>query len=421
MSVTDPPMTASVASHRFARVEEPGGPGWLSRFVASDRVRATAFALIVVNVLLRAQIASRGFLVEDDLVLANRAASADLNLDFILMTYNNHLMPAGQLFLWSVVRWVGLEYWPTVVLLAVGWAVLGLSFFRLLRLLLRPGWGQLVPLCLLLFCPLTLDTTSMLAIGMFLLPMELAMVWAIGAQIKYVRTRRSRHLVSLAASVLFGLAFFEKTLLVVPLLLVMSACLLTHGGPMRSLGRTLRRDWPAWVTLGVVSAGYLSLYLTRPMPQQCDPMSCPPPLGYHASSPAEVLRFAEQLIGTTVIPGLLGGPWQWAKTGGPPFVDSPELMRWLSWGVFLTLVLATSFYRRIAVRAWVLFASYLALVVGLLSLTRLGAPLSYLIAVGPRYVGDVVPVAALCIGIALLGLAESADERSERQLPAVLR
>lgn len=52
---------------------------------------------------------------------------------------------------------------------------------------------------------------------------------------KDARPGRSRHLVTLGASFLLGLLFFEKTLLVAPLVFLFTVCLLVEGGLVRSI------------------------------------------------------------------------------------------------------------------------------------------------------------------------------------------
>ena len=400
-------------------LDEPDEPGVIGRWIRRDPIRAVALALILGQLAWRAEIASRGFLAQDDFVLIGLAARSDLTPDYLLGLDNNHFMPAGMLIIWLVTRYVGLAYWPYVLLLIGCQAVLNVAFFRLLRRLVRPGWGLLVPLCVFLFSPLTLDATSMLALGMYMLPMMLAMVWAVGAQVKYIRTRRARHMFTLGLSMIFGLLFYEKSLLIAPLVFLVTACLFVNGGPARSTLRALRRYWPAWIVLTLLSAAYLAVYLTRSplFPRESSFVGGP-------SSAGEVLDFLRNLFGYSLIPGLLGGPWHWYPTGdGPPLVATAEVTRWLSWAAFAGLVAVTIWLRRSAVRAWVLLAAYVTVVAALLGVTRLGGPLSPLVGLQVRYVGEVAVVAAVCFGIALLGRNDAADRTGSIRatLPAPLR
>jgi hypothetical protein len=389
--------------------------GWVARWVGAHPVDAVAAVLIVVSLAWRAQIASRGYLAQDDFLMASQATESELTLQYLLRTYN-HLMPAGLLLTWLITRAVGLAYWPYVLLLTAGQAVLSVAFYRLLRLLLRPGWGLLVPLCVFLFSPLTLEVTSWWAVGTMQLPMQLAMVLAVGAQVRYVRTRRTRrtrHLVALALSLVGGLLFFKKSLLIVPLVFLVTVCWFAGGGPVRSVRRTLLRYWPSWLVLTVLSLAHLALYLSLAEATLREPASA-----------AEVVSFLRQLLGSTLLPGLIGGPWHWLDAGdGAAGAATSELARWLAWAVFLVLVVATVRLRRSAIRAWVLLAVYVALDAGLLATTRLGAVYSGTAGLVPRYVSDVVVVAALCIGVALLGLvdAEGAAPAPPWSWPAVLQ
>ena len=243
--------------------------------------------------------------------------------------------------------------------------------------------------------------------------MQLAMVLTIGAQVKYVRTGRARHLATLAVSVVFGLLFFEKSLLIVPLVFLTTACLFVTGGPIRSVGRTMRRYWPSWLVLSVLSAAYLLLYLARAESSLRAP-----------GSTVEVLTFVRNMIGSTLVPGLLGGPWQWISTGdAAPVSGIDTFARWLAWAVILALVVVTVWRRPSAMRAWVLLTLYVAVVAVLLAATRLGTVVGGEAGLSTRYVSDVVVVASLCIGVGVLGLNASTDRTPVRSptLPTVLR
>jgi hypothetical protein len=389
--------------------DEQDRPGRIGRWISRDPVRAVALVLIVIQLLVRADIASRGYLAQDDIQLAVRAAGSHLTGDYLLHLFNNHLMPGGLSITWLFTSMTALAYWPYLLLMVAGQAILNVTFYRLLRSLLPPGWGMLAPLSLFLFSPLGLEVTTWWVFGMYMLPMELAMVLAIGAQVKYVRTKRIRHLVTLALSLLLGLIFGEKAMLIVPLLFVLTACFFVNGGPLRSTVRTVRRYWPAWLMLSVMSVAYLWIYQSRAVSSLREP-----------ASTLQALAFVRQLIGSTLVPGLMGGPWQWLTYG----VVAPSPMgQWLAWAALLGVVVVTIWRRPVAVRAWAALAIYVVLDTGLLGATRLGGALSDLAGLVPRYVSDVVVVAALCTGVALLGLRDTADRLVVRPwpVPAALR
>lgn len=365
-----------------------------------DRVAAVAAALIVVSVAWRAGLAARGWFSQDEFVIAAQALDARLDADFLLRTFNNHLMPGGLLAAWLMVRSAGFVTWPWVLMLAVAQAAVGIAGYRLLRDLLRPGWGLLVPLCLLLFSPLTLEASSLWLVGLLVLPVQLALVLAVRAQVWYVRTRRRRHLATVALWLVFGLLFDPKALLIAPLLFLLTVFLFTRGAPWRSLVTAVVRYWLAWLVLVLLSAAYLAFYLTRPARALDRPTSV-----------GQVLTFLGDLLGKTVVPGLFGGPWRWTYAGdGPPLVDPYAVPMWLSWVVLATLVVVTVRRRPSAARAWLLLACYLGLVAVLFAVTRVGGVLGPMVGTVPRFVADVVPVAAICVGVALFGIRD-ADEK----------
>jgi hypothetical protein len=401
VTVTDEP---SAREPEIAPATTPPPSGRVARWVVGDPVRAVAVLLIVVQLVWRVLIAGRGFLAFDDFTLASSAAESAPTPSFLTAVYNNHMMPGTMLVTWLVTRAAGLAYWPYVTLLTAAQATVSIAFYRLLRRLLPARWGLLVPLAVFLFCPLTLELTSWWAVGANLLPMQLATVLAIGAQARYVRTGRPRHLLTLALSVVLGLLFYEKSLLIVPLVFLVTVCLFVRGGPLRSVALAVRRYWRAWLVLLVVTGAYLPLYLTRSNNSLHGPRSV-----------REATTFVRQLVGTTLVPGLVGGPWRWLGTGdGAPLAVTHEVARWLSWAVLVAVVAVSIRLRTWAIRPWVLLVLYVAIDAALLTMTRLGLYFSSAAGLAPRYIGDVVVVAALCLGVALFGLVDVADEAPVR-------
>jgi hypothetical protein len=131
-----------------------------------------------------------------------------------------------------------------------------------------------------------------------------------------------------------------------------------------------------------------------------------------------VFAFARQMIGFTLVPNLVGGPWTWLKIGdAAPLVTSEEVPRWVAWAAFVAVVVITTRLRAVAGRAWVLLACYALLVVAVLSASRLGSDFSALAGYATRYVSDVTVLAALCLGVAISGPAESILPAHPRRRP----
>jgi hypothetical protein len=386
-------------------------PAWILR----DPLHVVAAVLIAVSVVWRASITTRGYLTLDDFPIISQADAASLSLGHLFELYNNHLMPAGRLVTWVTHRLTEFDYWPYATLMIIGQLAVGIAFYRLLRLMLPASWAVLVPLCLFLFNPLTLEISAWWAVGINLLPMQLAMILAVSAQVRYVRTRQRRHLVALALWVVFGLAFFEKSLLVVALVFLLAVCLYAHGGPVHAVVTAIRRWWLAWLVLTGVSVVFLAIYLSVSTSSLRRP-----------TSGSEVGEFLQQLFGQSLASGLLGGPWTWLDASDGPAVAAPTLTaQWVSWVLVLAFVGFTLWLRRgVALRAWVLLLLYASLSAGLIGATRLGSAFSGVAGLVPRYIGDVLLVAAICVGVALCGLRrDEADTPSDPAggLPASVR
>ncbi len=382
-----------VANHRGTDAPGTDEAGWVER----DPVRAAAIALILSAVIIRIVIASHGFLAYDDYALTGRSATHTLTPGYTVELFNNHLMPGGVAVTWVITHTFGLVYLPYVLLMAVAELVLGVIFYRLLRNIIGTGWRLLPPLAILMFSPLTLEVTSWWAVGANMLPMQIAIVLALGAMYKYVQAGRRRHLASLAAAVLFGLLFFEKSLLIAPLVFITTACLFVSGGPARSVITAVRRYWPAWLVLALIGGGYLTLYLTLASSSLRDP-----------GSADAVLTFLGQISASTLAAGLVGGPWLWLFAGdGAPVAAPPTFGAALAVIVVLSVIGMTMAFRPRAGRAWAMAVLYIALVSGLLASTRLGGFTKGVEGLAPRYIADAVPVVALALGVALFGSANA--------------
>jgi len=178
---------------------------------------------------------------------------------------------------------------------------------------------------------------------------------------------------------------------------LVTACLFVGGGPFRSLVRTVRRYWPSWLVIGGVSLVYLAVYASLASSSLRRPRSV-----------VEVLTFVRELVTATLLPGLIGGPWRWLDAGdGTPVTQPTSVGQWLSVAIFLLIVVVTVRLRPIATRAWILLLLYVVMVAALLSATRLNSDFSAAAGLVPRYVSEVVVVAALALGVALLGLDTS--------------
>ena len=177
-----------------------------------------------------------------------------------------------------------------------------------------------------------------------------------------------------------ALAFFEKSLLILPLLFLLTAWFFVDGGGLvRGILRTLPERRSRLVHLRGDRRGIR------------DPVSISLDLRFHDKAAGHQHTPTRREHGRdNLLPTILGGPWNWLPIGLPVgTVNPPSLAKWLSWEIAASVVVVSVLARKRAGRAWMILALYLVGDIGLLAIGRLAW-------VGPitgdatRYVADAV-------------------------------
>jgi hypothetical protein len=208
---------------------------------------------------------------------------------------------------------------------------------------------------------------------------------------------------------IFGLACTEKTMMVVPLVFGVTACFLVKGSPGRAIWRALTRFWATWLVLIALSIPFFWLYLQHAQQAVRQPASVD-----------QVTTFFETLLGKTLIPGLLGGPWTWLEGTTVPLATPAPFLHAMSLVIAGLFIAFTIWRRPAATRAWIVLLGYAVIATGLVASSRMGAAAwSWLAGMVTRYTSDIVVVAALCIGVAMFGLRDLPDRRAPRRIPWV--
>jgi hypothetical protein len=187
---------------------------------------------------------------------------------------------------------------------------------------------------------------------------------------------------------------------VVPLLLfALTSAFFVQGRWAVAAVRAARRYWRAWVLYGALLAGYGVVFAFRFLGS-----------GSPAVRPgaASFANFASTLVGSTLVPGLLGGPWRWLSFGSV-MTNPPVALQQLSWAAAALVVIVSCALRRRAWRAWailfgwVIVADIVPVAIGRL---KVGGPgFATLVGLQARYVTDTAAVFALCLGLAFLPVA----------------
>jgi hypothetical protein len=373
-----------------------------------ELVVAAAAVLIGIQAGIRAWAIYPGWFLLDDYRLIDDARGGPLTLERLLAPYDSQFMPVGRAIAWVVSRedanWAmaATSIFVMQVLAGIACAWMLFTLFGV-----RP-WA-LAPLALYLFTALNMPAMMWWAAALNQVPLQLVFFVAVGAWVRYAR---SRHLGWLAVTMLalaFGLLCYVKTALVFVVLAYLLLAYFSHGSPLQRVRHAVRRAWPALITAVAMGGIYAYHYATN-VPSIFVGEKRPP-----------TGDLAEAMLGQSLVTGLLGGPWRWTEVNPPTVqIDPPLLATSAAWVVLIGFAAGAALLRRRTGRAWLLLGIYAILAFGLLVTSR--APLVGVIAgLELRYLTDLAPVAALCLGLVtlpLLGTTES-SERRETPLLAV--
>jgi len=381
-------------------------------WVRANWVTIVGLILIVAQLWLKAQVLSHAFFRVDDYFFIDWSLSNHLTWHFLGSTYDGHLMPGSYLLVWMLSRLSVYDWTLVSIVDVVLVAAACLALFRLLRTLFGNRPAILIPLAVYLFSPVMAPGLSFWATALQWLPTQLAMCMAINAQVVYARTGRFRHAAHAAAWIVAGLAFDELNAFVPVLLFALTSGFFASDNWGRAAVATLRKYWRAWVLYAAIAAGYVALYLHQ-LPTSYQQPQKPGQF-------ANVLTVASLMARVTFIPVALGGPWHWTSLGDWALAAEFPPLTELAWSVALLVVLVSLWYRRHAVRAWIILAAWVALtaivpvVVG-----RVGLGISpQVLGTDVHYLADSLPVIAVCVGLAFWPMA--GEENGYRARPQPL-
>jgi hypothetical protein len=376
-----------------------------ARWIRTHAVALAGLALIAGQLGWTAALLAHSYFRQTDFVLLDRALREGFGWKYLMWADAGHLMPGGLAVTWSLAR-ISLYSWPlasSVVMVLV--AAASLAMLRmLLTVFARPDGasppGILIPLAVYLFAPLSAGAVAWLSVALRVLPLQLAMFMAVSAHIRYLRGGRPRQLIASAVWLVIGMASADQGALVPILLFVLTVAYFEPGRLRDAAGRAAVRYWRAWTLYGALLAAYCVIFFIQLGVW-----------GVHVAGPGKatsLYRFAGTMLGTGLLPGILGGPWQWQASGYAQAAP-PAAAEYLSWVVVAIVVLASCLYRASAWRAWAILLGWIvaaciapAAIGGFgLSVTALGEQTGYL--------ANATGVLALCLGLAFLPAGEAVD------------
>jgi hypothetical protein len=365
-----------------------------ARWVRTNPVILAAVALIVAQLGWKAYLLSHFYFRQDDFLLLDRALSRGLSLNYLFSFSGGHLRPAGLVVFWLVTRLSPYNWLLASIVTIAALAAAGVLMLRLLLILFGSRPAILIPLIIFLFTPLTLAGLSFWTTVTDWLPLQLTMLAATYSHVRYVRSGRVGHVVVAAAWLGAGLLFDVQGALVPLLLFGLTSAYLVPGRWPAAAGRTLRSFRRAWTIYGVLTAGYLVLFFIELQRSSQQPVS--------PRDVSSVLSLAATMLRVGFVPVAVGGPWRWFVPGGDYGLaaETPVLTQF-TWVLAALIVGASLWYRRHALRSWLIVAGWLLLAdFAPVAIARLTEYPASLLGADTYYLADSAPVLAVCVGLA---------------------
>ncbi|NUW30041.1 hypothetical protein HTZ77_01140 [Nonomuraea sp. SMC257] len=369
-----------------------------------DIVLAAAIAMIAVQLVWRFDFIRRTYFRQDDFTFIARGLEHGLTWDYLMRVDYGHLMPGPFAIHWAMGR-VGVYNDVLAHLVTLGLlAAAAFALLRLLRLLFGTRPAILVPLGFYLLTPLLVSSLSWWAVVIETLPFQIALAMALGSQVRFARTGRFRHALAVAAWAVLAMVFFVKA----PFILVLAFVLTIGWFP------GARRRAGAWLLHLAVVAGYAvvffrqlftSVQLTNDTVRPAFP------------DPGVAASFAWKLLSAALVPGALGGPWQWYPISEDyAIAAAPQALAWAALGVAVLAVGVSLWYRRRAWLAWLTLLGYFVLA------DVVPVMIGRIVQLGPdlggqelRYVSSTAMLLAVVIGLAYIPVL---GERAPWRRPA---
>jgi hypothetical protein len=374
---------------------------WLKR----HQVLLIGLGLILLELIWKSKFLHHFYFRQDDFHFTELALQYGLTWKYLGYVGSGHLHPGVLLLVWVLAKAAPYDWaaatWMTLVLVAMA----SLACLRMLLTLLGNRLAVLIPLTLFLVSPLTFPDDSWWSSAIESLPLQITIFLAVTSQVLYVRSGRFRHAVAAAGWLVLGLVFFEKAAAIPVVLFAVTAGFLIDEPIMTAIRVSLGRYWRAWALYAVVVGAYLAVLLSALQHSTVHPK--PTSLG-------TMVTFSWSLVRETLLPSLLGGPWNWSQTGynAIAYTQASASLVWLSAFAACAIIALSIIVRGRAWRAWailalwVLFADVVPVLLGRLATAAFAEALS----LDTRYVADAAPIAALSVALAFWPVAHSARE-----------
>jgi hypothetical protein len=360
-------------------------------------------ALVVVHLGFRAWATFGSWFTGDDFFFVAHMTDDGTSLRSALEPHGGHLMPAGMYLSWLSDAISPYDYRFNAAVLLLLQAVADVGLLMLLVRFFGPRPGILPPLALYLFTVFSVPLAVWWAAGINQLALHAALCWGLVAVVSYLRTGSRLALVAAGLVVVAGLAFYEKSILVLAAYAFVALAYFATG----SLGARIGHVWDTYrlgvVVLGGLGLAYVGLYAEAGLNFSAG--------GAGGDALGEVIS---NMTVQSVLPALVGGPLAWthAEPGSLPQVGN--LVALVSVAAVLLVGREIHRSRVRSLRAWILPGFFLVADILLVTAAR-ASLVGPRVALDYRYAAELGLVTAIALALATLPLRGAVESAAPRE------
>jgi hypothetical protein len=245
-----------------------------------------------------------GFFYEDDFLNLRLAQLHNLSLNYLMTPNFQHIEPGVRLEYWILVHLVGLHYWAASLIMVSLIGLTGWLLYRTFRLLFAPSMWMVALVGMYGLWAGWLGASTWLAAAFEVVPSALASVLVLYCFARRLNGGGDVWIGATAAFFAAGLAFYESTMVVIPVLVLCALAVAAERAPHTDWRQTLRRALAPLFWCLFAAAAFIAVFLSKVRA----PLSHPASLG-------ALLAFLWNSWSRTFVPSLLGGPLSWQWTG----------------------------------------------------------------------------------------------------------
>lgn len=376
--------------------------------VRTQRVAQVAVAMIVLQLAFRAWTTSQSWFTMDDFAFLSRTMNDGISMSVLFEAYAGHVMPAAMLLSWLSTVIAPYNFVTIIVMMVVLQLVANVGLLVLLVRWfgLRPG--ILPPLALYLFSVISFPSSVWWASGVNQIPLQAVLFWALVSHVNYLRSGRSRDVWITLAWLVAGLLFFEKTILVVGAIAIVSMSYFATGGLLKRMQTMWDRYRLAVVVYAVLCIVYLLEYYNSALNFE------PGKVGN-----GDLPNVLTNMVFHDYIPALVGGPWKWVGEEQGLLPDTGALAIVVSSGLVAYIVREIARCRSNSLRAWFLPVFFLACNI-LLVVAGRSSFVGPTIALEYRYQGELAAVTAVALACAIMPIRGALERVEVRDTSSLL-